>query len=201
MFIRSQNLFLRPVWAEDWSDIHAGLADEAVARDLSSGPWPYGEAEARRFASQPQHQRYPHFLITRVSESAGAQPVGCIALSGESGAGGSRHAALGFWIARAHWGRGYASEAARAVLGLLPVLGHRRLIATAFRDNTAAARVLRKLGFHATGQAVMTTSAARGASALASIFALDLAAGGDGGGAEREVVKRPSRALVSLRAA
>ena len=201
MFIRSQSLFLRPVWAEDWADIHTGLADEAVARHLASVAWPYGEAEARQFANQPQHQRYPHFLITRVHDSVEAQPVGCIALTGESGAGGPRHAALGFWIARAHWGKGYASEAARAVLELLPVLGHRRLLATAFRDNTAAARVLRKLGFYATGQATMATSAARGARALATIFALDLAADGNGGCGEREVAKDRSRALASLRAA
>ena len=200
MFIRSQNLFLRPVWAEDWADIHTGLADEAVARHLANVAWPYGEAEARQFARQPQHQRYPHFLITRVNDSAEAQAVGCIALSREAGGGGTRYAALGFWIARAHWGKGYATEAARAVLELLPVLGHRRLRATAFRDNPVAMRVLRKLGFYPTGQATTATSAARGTSALASIFALDLAADGDGG-AGHEVAKGRSRALASLRAA
>ena len=115
MFIRSQNLFLRPAWAEDWRAILAGAGDEAVARNLAAVPWPYGEAEARWFASQPQDQRHPHFLITLPSGRGADCPsgalVGCIGLTQRPEGDGA--AEFGYWIARAHWGRGYATEAGR----------------------------------------------------------------------------------------
>ena len=42
MFFRSERLFLRPVWPEDWQAILNGIADEAVVRNLARAPWPYG---------------------------------------------------------------------------------------------------------------------------------------------------------------
>ena len=185
MFIRSQNLFLRPVWAEDWAAILAGVRDEAVARNLPAVPWPYGEVQARQFASQPQDQHYPHFLITcpagRGASTIGeAEAVGCIGLTPEAGPDGSLLPALGFWIARAHWGRGFATEAGRALLGLAPVLGHAQLLARCFRDNAASARVLRKLGFAPTGEMAQRTAPARGEPAPVATFAIALKRVDDG---------------------
>ena len=40
MFFRSERLFLRPVWPEDWQAILNGIADEAVVRNLARAPWP-----------------------------------------------------------------------------------------------------------------------------------------------------------------
>ena len=60
---------------------------------------------------------------------------------------------LGYWIAREYWGRGYATEAARAVLRLAKVLGHREAgVAGHFIDNPASGAVLRKVGFEPTGK-------------------------------------------------
>ena len=178
MFIRSQNLFLRPAWPEDWPAILGAVGDEAVARNLGAVPWPYGEAEARWFASQPQDQHYPHFLITLPTGRGGDQPggvlVGCIGLTPPQGADADGAAQFGYWIARGHWNRGYATEAGRALLGLAPVLGHGQLVANCFRDNPASARVLRKLGFHPTGKIAMLTAPARGHPAPAAGFAIDV---------------------------
>ena len=33
MFIRSERLFLRPGWPEDWTELFALIDDEAVVRD------------------------------------------------------------------------------------------------------------------------------------------------------------------------
>ena len=73
---------------------------------------------------------------------------------------------LGYWIARSHWGQGYATEAARAVLGLAEALGHRRIFAGHFADNPASGRVLAKAGFSAdwrTGPALQPGPRRRGA--------------------------------------
>ena len=183
MFIRSQNLFLRPVWAEDWAAIQAAVSDEAVASNLPSVPWPYGEAEARWFASQAQNPYFPHFLITqpyRAHDPGGAEVIGCIGLTERTGPDGEARAELGYWIARAHWHRGYATEAGRALLTLAPMLRHHQLVANCFRDNPASARVLRKLGFRPTGEVTLVTSPARGEPAAAATFAIDLPLANDG---------------------
>jgi RimJ/RimL family protein N-acetyltransferase len=56
-------------------------------------------------------------------------------------------AKLGYWLGRAHWGRGYATEAVQAVLGYgFAVLELERIWAPRFRWNGASARVLEKAG-------------------------------------------------------
>ncbi len=54
---------------------------------------------------------------------------------------------IGWWLARAWWGRGLATEAARAALrdGFERV-GLRRIVAIAQPANTASIRIMRKLG-------------------------------------------------------
>lgn len=143
MFHRSERLFLRPVWPEDWSALLPAIADEAVVKNLARVPWPYGAADARGFTSLPQHRRYPNLLIT-LPESG--EVIGGIGLSP-----GPDGAELGYWLARAHWGRGFAGEAARAMLLLARQLGHSGLVAHHFLDNPASGRVLARLGFRPTG--------------------------------------------------
>ena len=51
---------------------------------------------------------------------------------------------VGYWIDRAHWGKGVASRALRMLLQEVP---RRPLVATAATSNGASLRVLRKCGF------------------------------------------------------
>jgi len=185
MFFRSERLFLRPVWPEDWQDIQAGIAEEAVVMNLARAPWPYGEAEARGFASMSRDARYPDSLILRPQGQRGAEVIGGIGLA--------RHEAgaeLGYWIARPHWRQGYASEAARAMLNLARVIGHKRIVAHHFVDNPASGRVLARLGFRRTGAIVEQPCLARGHGVPAVAYTLALEDGGagdcDDGGAMRQ---------------
>lgn len=54
-----------------------------------------------------------------------------------------------YWIDRAHWGRGFATAALRALLDVVP---ERPLHARAAADNTGSRRVLEKCGFTVTGE-------------------------------------------------
>ena len=56
-------------------------------------------------------------------------------------------AELAFELLRRFWGRGYATEASRAVMDWARSSGHERLWATVWDWNTASRRVLAKLGF------------------------------------------------------
>lgn len=173
MFMRTNRLFLRPGWPEDWSAILLQVADEAVVRNLSQVPWPYTGSDARMFAGQPQEPRHPHFLVTRPS-AEGVDLIGCIGLKPGGIDGEGEAAELGYWIGRAHWGQGYATEAARAVLSLARTIGHNRLIARHFFDNPASGRVLRKVGFSFTGKISEAYSHARGEMAPSLVHAIEL---------------------------
>jgi RimJ/RimL family protein N-acetyltransferase len=67
-----------------------------------------------------------------------------------SGQGGKRgpDIELGYRLGAAHWGRGYATEAARAVLKFgIEDLGLDRIVAVTHPENHASKRVLVKTGF------------------------------------------------------
>lgn len=168
VFIRSERLFLRPGWPEDWHELAPLIADEKVVRNLANVPWPYTGEDARRFLDLPQQHRLPRFLVT-LPNAAGAQIIGGIGLDRRGG-----RIELGYWIARDHWGRGYASEAARAVVGLAATLGHDRIVGSHFLDNPASGRVLEHAGFRRTGRIVERYSLGRGTAFPALEYALEL---------------------------
>ncbi len=61
---------------------------------------------------------------------------------------------LGYWLGKAYWGQGYATEAARAVMNYgYAKAGIRRFICKHLTGNGASARVIRKLGFRLSGSA------------------------------------------------
>ena len=82
---------------------------------------------------------------------------------------------IGYWIARAHWGQGYATEAGLQLIEIARTLGLPRLEAAHFIDNPASGRVLEKLGFCATGRTAPRNSCARNAAQLCKLFTLELA--------------------------
>ena len=157
MFHCTERLLLRPAWPEDWQAVYSGIADEGVVRNLARAPWPYGQDDARSFVELPVDPRFPRFLITRSRDAA---LIGCIGIDMTAG-----QVELGYWIARQHWGRGYATEAGRGVIEIASALGYKTLVASHFLDNPASGKVLSKLGFKPTGRIVNRHSCGRGAEA------------------------------------
>lgn len=81
---------------------------------------------------------------------------------------------IGYWIVPSHWGRGYATEAARAVVAAArDSLRIDRLVSGHFLDNPASGAVLRKLGFVVTGQEQRDCRAA-GVAKACKTFAVEL---------------------------
>ena len=170
MFYRSERLFLRPAFPEDSREIYEGICDAGVVQMLANAPWPYRPADAEIFCAREADPRAPRFVIT-VPGAKGAPIVGSIGLHQEPDG-----LEVGYWIARDHWGRGYASEAARGALEIARALGHKRVLAGHYLDNPASGRVLRKLGFRETGEVRPTFCRARGGElVLARRYALDFA--------------------------
>jgi RimJ/RimL family protein N-acetyltransferase len=68
---------------------------------------------------------------------------------------------LAFELLRAWHGRGYATEAGRAVVAAAAAEGHRRLLAHVWDWNLASRRVLEKLGFREVGEVGSATAHGR----------------------------------------
>ncbi|WP_340589390.1 GNAT family N-acetyltransferase [Erythrobacter alti] len=157
MFMRTQRLFLRPVFAEDWRDVFCGIADEAIVRNLARAPWPYTEDDARSFCAGANSETRTRFAIT-LPEKQGAPVVGMIGFEPVEGGGEE----LGYWIGKDWQRRGFATEAVCGVVRLAEALGIPSLEAGHFVDNPASGKVLRNAGFEETGELLPTQSNGRG---------------------------------------
>ena len=152
MFASTERLLLRPGWAEDAPALSRAIGDPAVVRNLARAPWPYALGDAERFLDLPQDPACPRFLITRREDGA---LIGGIGLTAEAGG-----MALGYWLAREHWRRGYATEAGRAVVAIADEsLRLPRLTASHALDNPASGAVLARLGFQPRGMAKLYSRA------------------------------------------
>jgi len=170
MFARTPRLLLRPGFPEDAPALAAAMSDAAIARNLAVVPWPYSLRDAEAFLASPRDPILPSLLI--FERSAGApQLVGSCGL----GRRPSGAVEMGYWIARAHWGRGLATEACTALIDIARTLGLVQLEASHFIDNPASARVLDKLGFESTGLIAPRRNCARGTDVPARLMRLRLA--------------------------
>jgi RimJ/RimL family protein N-acetyltransferase len=170
MFARTERLLLRPGWIEDAPALLAAIADEGIVRNLASAPWPYGRADAEAFLATERNPHQPSLLIFR-------RTLGAPELAGAIGFARRPDGAteFGYWIARRFWGRGYASEAGRAVIAMArDGLRLKRLESGHFLDNPASGRVLEKLGFRPTGRILPRFSRGRGEAAPCRTLELDL---------------------------
>ena len=169
MFARTERLLLRPGWAEDAPALARAIADEQVVRNLATAPWPYAIEDAEAFLASPRDPVMPSFLIT---ERTHGDPV----IVGACGLGRRPSGAveLGYWIGRVHWGKGFATEASRALIEIARTLKLPRLEASHFLDNPASGRVLEKLGFRPTSLSAERYSCARGGEAMARLYRLSL---------------------------
>ena len=171
MFARTQRLLLRPGFPEDAPALAAAMGDEQVVRNLARVPWPYGLADAQAFLTKPADLFLPSCLITERTGSAPLLVGGCGLHRRESGT-----VELGYWIARPHWSRGIATEAARAIVDIARALRLPALEAGHFLDNPASGRVLEKLGFSPTGIIAPRFCLGRGEELPARLYRLKLAA-------------------------
>ena len=106
-------------------------------------PFPYTRADAEAWVASVTVDVPPkHFVIDVDGDFAGA--IGVQPQNGEH----RGCAIFGYWLGRAFWGRGIATDAARALARhALRERGLRRLEATVFAPNVSSARVLEKAGF------------------------------------------------------
>ncbi len=147
----TDRLRLRPFEASDIEAIRELAGDVEVARNTLNIPHPYEEAHARSWVAshrgQLEREEAVTYAITLREEGTVVGAVGLILDPA------NERAELGYWIGRSYWGRGYATEAAREVVGWgFRTLGLHRVHASHFPRNPASGRILRKLGMRHEGR-------------------------------------------------
>ena len=141
---------LRPYRLDDAEALRAVADDPLVARWMNAGfPSPYTREDAEFWVGATTSSTPVRNFVIEVN-GAFAGGIGFAPLEG----GESRGVALfGYWLGRAFWGRGIATDAARTLARYaLREVGLRRLEASVFAPNAVSARVLEKAGFRFEGR-------------------------------------------------
>jgi RimJ/RimL family protein N-acetyltransferase len=142
--LRTRRLRLRPPRAADAGRIQALAGARLIADTTASIPHPYPDGAAEDWIDDRRRAwRRDRSLALVVTPGEDEPPIGVVSLDGR----GEGTAELGYWVGVGYWGRGYASEAAAAILhcGFLE-LGLTRVTARCLVRNPASARIITRLG-------------------------------------------------------
>ena len=139
--LETERLILRRPTEGDIPAIVAIAGDLEISRRLTRVPHPYTETAARFFLNEIVPNEWVWGITLR-------PPSVLIGMVGLTPGADSQTAELGYYIDPQHWGKGIATEAARAVIyhGQHFLKLH-HITARHVADNRASSRVLSKLGF------------------------------------------------------
>jgi [ribosomal protein S5]-alanine N-acetyltransferase len=147
---------LRRFVPSDADDLARHANDREVSLNLRDRfPHPYTLANAQAFIALASHEDpVTSFAITDAGAVVGSIGVMC-------GTDIERHTCeIGYWLGRAAWGRGLATEAVQEMTAYaFDMLGMYRVFAVPFVRNTASFRVLEKAGY--TREGLMRRSAVK----------------------------------------
>jgi RimJ/RimL family protein N-acetyltransferase len=141
--LATARLVLRAPRRSDVKAIATLANDRRIAANTARIPHPYAIEDAEQFvAAVNKREGEACFVVTLDGALIGM----CSIESREDGP------ELGYWLGVAYWGRGFATEAVRALIDhAFGDLEHEALISGARVNNPASRRVLEKCGFQWTG--------------------------------------------------
>jgi RimJ/RimL family protein N-acetyltransferase len=141
--LETERLMLRTPRLEDAKTVAALCNDRRIAENTKRIPHPYRLADAEAWIGGGRRRGERNFLIT----SDGAI-IGACGLEVRE----EEEPELGYWLAVPHWGKGFGTEAVRALIDhAFDALGHEAIQAGARVSNPASRRLLEKCGFQWTG--------------------------------------------------
>ena len=148
--LHTDRLVLRPYVLSDVAELVRLAGAREIAATTLRIPHPYREEDAvgfiNTFAAEAEMGVSARFAITIQEDGQLCGGVGLRIDKDHS------HAELGYWIGVPYWGRGYATEAARAAVDYgFGTLKLRRIYASCVTQNAASGRVLQKIGMRHEG--------------------------------------------------
>jgi RimJ/RimL family protein N-acetyltransferase len=149
-YIHTERLHLRPFAGEDAPAVRRLAGAREIADTTLNIPHPYREGVAEQWIATHRplfEQRDATIVAIEVTQST--ELVGAIGLTLQAE---HDRAELGYWIGVPHWGCGYATEAARALVGWgFHNLDLNRIYATHLLRNPQSGRVMEKVGMSREG--------------------------------------------------
>ncbi|MBB4268141.1 GNAT family N-acetyltransferase [Roseospira visakhapatnamensis] len=159
--LRTGRLILRAPTAADAPAVTALAGTWAIARFTASIPHPLSQQDVQDWIRLAEVR---HAEGTGVVLLIGARPADTVMGAMDLRWGGTWPSAeVGYWIGSPFQGRGHASEALAAVIGLaFGPLALEEVFASATPDNAASLRVLAKAGLRPDGRTLVVPAPARG---------------------------------------
>lgn len=143
--LRTGRLMLRPVTSEDLPAVTRLVGDFDVSKMLSPVPHPYSLDDARAWFGQNASRTENGERAFAIDNGQGL--IGAISVGKPEDA-----PEFGYWLGKSFWGRGFMTEAGRAVLAwLFGTTETATVMSGALKENPASLNVLKKLGFEDAG--------------------------------------------------
>ena len=146
--LETERLVLRAPRLEDVKAVAMQANDRRIAENTARIPHPYRSADAEDFIATANLGTETVFLITLRNGAV----IGACGFTQVD-----RHPPeIGYWLGVKHWGKGYATEAVRALIDhIFTDLGDEAIQAAARVTNPASRRVLEKCGFQWSGAGLL----------------------------------------------
>ena len=147
----TERLVLRPFHVTDGASVErlAGAREVADTTLAVPHPYPVGGGAQWIATHAAAWERRENLALAICTPAPSSELVGAISLHLSLA---HQHGEIGYWIGVASWGRGFATEAARALVGYaFGELGLHRVQGRHFTRNPASGRVLQKLGMRLEG--------------------------------------------------
>lgn len=148
--LRTQRLILRPFAVLDAPRVQQLAGAREIAEMTSTIPHPYPDGAAEEWIGKHAASFAEDKSLTlAVALADGGDVIGCVGLSINRA---HQRAELGYWLGVPYWGKGYCTEAARALVRYgFGALGLHRICAFHFGHNPASGRVMAKIGMRQEG--------------------------------------------------
>lgn len=150
--LNTERLILRPFRSTDAPRVQELAGAREVYATTERVPHPYERGMAEQWIASHDSLFASGEIALAITRAEDGLLMGSISLRVVEA---HRRASLGYWLGTPYWGRGYCTEAAKAMIGYgLDDLGLHRITAQHMLGNPASGRVLVKAGMRREGELV-----------------------------------------------
>ncbi len=147
--LETERLQLRAPRLEDAKTVAMLANDRRIAENTARIPHPYRRADAEDFIATVNRSGGETVFLVTLRDGPIIGACGLLEPDGQT-------PEIGYWLGAKHWGKGYATEAARAVIDHAFTEFECEALQSAARvTNPASRRVLEKCGFQWTGAGLL----------------------------------------------
>jgi RimJ/RimL family protein N-acetyltransferase len=149
--IKTERLFLTELKAEDIPNIVKYASNKNISNFTQNIPFPYGEKDAIfwiNIANQGFENGNQYTFAIRPKDNGNF--IGGIGIKIEQN---NNRAEIGYWIGESFWGKGYATEATKAIIKFgFENLNLNKFTSSHLANNPASGKVLKNSGMKKEGE-------------------------------------------------